>query len=120
MALSSKAQPESALSRQVRHLSGYGAIAALVLGLFGLLAGRESAIEVGLITFFALPYAAMIVHLNVTGALTLAEKGVWRRELVWSHRSLIAVWTYLFGSRPIVAIRPAKESGERRREFRHH
>jgi uncharacterized membrane protein (GlpM family) len=105
--VSSKSQPESALSRQARHLSGYAAIAALVLGLFGLLAGRESAIEAGLITFFALPYAAMILHLNVTAALTPAEKGVWRRELVWSHRSLVAVWAYLF----------ARDLGDRARGF---
>lgn len=105
--VSNKAQPEGALSRQVRHFSGYGAIAALVLGLYGLLAGRESATEAGLITFFALPYAAMIVHLNVTGALAPAEKRVWRQELVWSHRSLIAVWAYLF----------ARDLGDRTRGF---
>lgn len=41
------------------------------------------------------PYLVMIGHLSLSRELSPAEKSLWRRELWWGHRSIVAVWTYL-------------------------
>ena len=100
-------QQESEQSRKVRRGFGYLAIGALCVAAVGFIIGLVPVGVTGFLVFLLLPYAVMVVHLNATRALTLTEKKLWARELWLSHRSIVAVWAYLF----------AADLGERARGF---
>jgi hypothetical protein len=105
--MSQNSQRESVRSLRLRRGCGYLALAALSVAAVGFIAGVPPVGLAGFLVFWVLPYAFMVVHLNATRALTHEEKKLWRRELWWNHRSVIAVWAYLF----------APDLGERARGF---
>ena len=64
----------------------------------GFIVGLAPLAVAGFLVSLMLPYGVMVDHLNVTRALTHEEKKLWCRELWWNHRSLVAVWAYLFAA----------------------
>ena len=103
-------QQESEQSRKVRRGFGYLAIGALCVAAVGFIIGLAPVGVTGFLVFLLLPYTVMVVHLNATRALTLTEEKLWARELWLSHRSIVAVWAYLF----------AADLGERAGDSRDH
>lgn len=87
---------ESNGSRKFRHLSGAIGIGGFVVALVAGLAGFAEVAGTALLVCLAVPWLAFIGHLNLTRSLGSEEKAVWRRQLWWSHRSMIALWAYLF------------------------
>ena len=98
---------ESSFSCGVRRGAGFVALASLGVTVVSVLVGLETVAIGAFLVSWALPYAVMVGHLNVTWSLTTEEKTLWRGELWWSHRSIVAVWAYLF----------ARNLGERARGF---
>lgn len=63
------------------------------------LAGRETTFTIAALTFFALPWSVLIIHLNLLASISADDKALWRRELSGgSTRAFIALWAYLFTS----------------------
>ena len=80
----------------VRRVSGVAGLVGLVVAIAAAILGFSALSGLAFLEYVIIPWLAFIVHLNATKCLTVTEKAVWRRELWWSHRSLIAVWSYLF------------------------
>jgi len=86
---------ESVISRGCRRGAGVISLLGLGVAILGGFIGYGSLVSYGLLVFFVLPLATMIAHLAFTQSMTREEKAMWRRELPWSHRSFIAVWTFM-------------------------
>src|SRR5213075_672609 len=89
--MSLNSQQESVRSFRFRRRCGYLALSALCIAAVGFIVGLPPVGVAGVLVSVMLPYAVLVVHLNVTRALAHEEKKLWRRELWWSHRSLVAV-----------------------------
>ncbi len=103
---------ETAASQQVRHGAAYSALVALPCGAIAAMAGHSTAASLILVGAYSLPFLVMITHINLTKALTASQKAVWRRELWWGFRSMVAVWRYLVAkdlSRATATFGPVEE-----------
>lgn len=88
---------ESPTSVRARQACGVISIAALPLAMVASVSGSETFFTLSVLTFFALPWGAMILPLNLSSALDRSGKTVWRQELMKGRMtSYIAVWAYLF------------------------
>ena len=89
---------ESVQSRRFRYVAGVLSLVALGVACFSAVMGFAAGVAVGFLGFVTVPWLAFIGHLSFTSVLSSEEKAVWRRELWWSHRSIIAIWAYLLAS----------------------
>jgi hypothetical protein len=89
---------ESVQSKRFRHVAGGLSLVALGVACLSAVMGFPEVFGVGLLAFLTVPWLAFIGHLSLTNVLNSEEKAVWRRELWWSHRSIIAIWAYLLAS----------------------
>src|SRR5687768_6482725 len=99
---------ESAFSYGIRRGTAFVAVASLGAGVVSALGGFEMVTVASCLVAWLLPFLVMIGHLSLSQALTSDEKALWRKELLWKHRALVAAWAYLF----------AADLGERARGFR--
>jgi hypothetical protein len=89
---------ESVQSKRFRHFAGALSLVALGVACLAGIMGFPVLVGDGLLAFVAIPWLAFIGHLHLTNVLSSEEKAVWRRELWWGHRSIIAIWAYLLAS----------------------
>jgi hypothetical protein len=80
----------------VRQFAGWCSIAGVPLTLASfLMGGTEWGLPTMVLALCAVPALAMIIHLGISDELTPEEKALWRRELWFGHRAVVATWTYV-------------------------
>ena len=90
---------ESWISVRLRQVSALVALVAVPVAIISGLAGRETTFTIAALTFFALPWSVLIIHLSLLASPSAEDKALWRRELSGgSTGAFIALWAYLCSS----------------------